>query len=91
MTTEIEMPEFRKKLRTEGCHGLTKLTYDFFFDESGNIREIIHEYFYELGLGRVDRHSINKTGDGREILSLYWDWKTYTPVRHYELLQEVKS
>lgn len=82
-----DVKEFRDKLKTINCRGLKEVGLNELLDETLEIREVVQEYFSELGLGRACRYSINE-GPLDGTITFYFDWGITRPERTYRLTAE---
>lgn len=79
-----ELQAIHQKLKTESCMGVKKVNLkDIFTDETNKeVKPIIQEYFYSLGLGKISEFKIENN-----VLTFSFRWSEYyTAERNYKIL-----
>ena len=73
-----------EQLKSLYYRGLNEINLGDILNEDQTIKEIVHEYFQEIGLGRVASYSFNKWSlEG--TITLNFDWGITSPERTYKI------
>lgn len=73
-----------EQLKSLCCRGLNEVNLGDILNEDQTIKEIVHQYFIELGMGRVASYSLNKWSlEG--TITLNFDWGITRPERTYKI------